>query len=727
MEKVVKVEEEMLKMKSVLSNLKRNKSNARDKGIGESQHSSFLSPKSIPLLSPLANSVVSRCSKILQVPTEELQHQFDTELPGTVKELLTYARSFLEFCSYQTIHLLSTSPDFLSDKEFRRLTYDMMLAWEAPSVESETLDKESPSCSNQEVEDEDGWSLFYSSSTTTAVQVDDKKTVGREAFARIAPVCAAVADIITVHNLFDALTSSSDYQLHFLVYEKYIRSLDKIIKAAKYALAPAIGNLQLSEGEIVIDVDGIVPTQPVLQHIGISAWPGRLTLTNYALYFETGVGLYDKAVRYDLAMDMKQVIKPELTGPLGARLFDKAVMYKSTSIEEPVYLEFPQFKGNSRRDYWLDICLEILHAHRFIRKNNLKEIQKSEILAKAILGIFRYHAVREAFNFFSSHYKTLLAFNLAESLPGGDKILETLSSRLALLNVGAGIANAKRQPTLSPRKQQPTLSPVSLLTLSRLGFVLQKEANLDGESVVIGDICVGETNPLELAVKQSVLDTGTAEAAQATVDQVKVDGIDTNVAVMKELLFPVIELVSRLQRLASWEDPYKSTVFLVMTGYTIIRGWTRYILPTIFVFVAILMLWCRHFNKGRPLEAFKVTPPPNRNAVEQLLTLQDAITQFEALIQAGNIILLKIRALLFAVLPQATDKVVLLLVFIAAAFAFVPLKYLVLLVFLEAFTREMPYRKESSNRWVRRVKEWWIRIPAAPVQLIKVDEKKKKK
>lgn len=58
---------------------------------------------------------------------------------------------------------------------------------------------------------------------------------------------------------------------------------------------------------------------------------GRLTLTNHALYFESGVGLYDKAVRYDLATEMKQVIKPELTGPLGARLFDKAVMYKSIS------------------------------------------------------------------------------------------------------------------------------------------------------------------------------------------------------------------------------------------------------------------------------------------------------------------------------------------------------------------------------------------------------------
>ena len=194
-------------------------------------------------------------------------------------------------------------------------------------------------------------------------------------------------------------------------------------------------------------------------------------------------------------------------------------------------MEFPEFRGSSRRDYWLDICLEILYAHRFIRKNNLKEIQKSEILAKAILGIFRYRAVREAFRFSSSHYKTLLAFNLAESLPGGDKILETLSSRLTLLNDGAGIA--KRQSTLSPTKQQPTLSPVSLLALSQLGFVLEKEANLDGQAVIIGDICVGETNPLELAVKQSLSDTGMAEAAQATVDQVKVEGIDTNVAVMK--------------------------------------------------------------------------------------------------------------------------------------------------------------------------------------------------
>lgn len=682
------------------------------------------STKAIPNLSPLANSVVSRCSKILQIPIDELQHRFDTEQPNTVKQPSTYARNLLEFCSYQALHVVTERPDYLSDKDFRSLTYDMMLAWEDPGVENESLDKETVSCSNQEVEDEDGWSLFYSNATNMAVQVDDKKTVGPEAFARIAPACSVVADIITVHNLFDALTASSGHRLHFLIYDKYIRSLEKVIKSAKNLFGPqSISNLQLAEGEVILDTDGTVPTQPVLQHVGISAWPGRLTLTNHALYFESGVGLYDKAVRYDLATDLKQVIKPELTGPLGARLFDKAVMYKSASMTEPIYLEFPEFKGNSRRDYWLDLCLEILHAHKFTRKYNLSDIQRSEALARATLGVFRYRAVREAFNIFSSNYKTLLCFNLAESLPGGDKILETLSSRLALLHA----SSTPRDRVMSPTAKRQLAHPFSLLTLCRFKIISRNELDQDEEVIgPVGDMCVGETNSLEMTVKLSKRDIGRAEAAQATVDQVKVEGIDTNLAVMKELLFPLIESYNRLQLLASWEDPTKSTVFLVLVSYTIFRGWIKYILPSIFVFLAIVMLWRRHVNKGRPLEAFKITVPPTRNAVEQLLTLQEAISQVEALIQTGNVILLKIRAILFALLPQATDKIALLLVFLAVAFAFVPLNILILLAFIESFTREFPLRKDSSDRWLRRVREWWFRIPAAPVQLIKPDDKKRK-
>ncbi|KDO77030.1 hypothetical protein CISIN_1g005440mg [Citrus sinensis] len=578
------------------------------------------SPGPIPQLSVIANSVVARCSKILKVSTAELQHRFDIELPETVKQLLTYTRNFVEFCSYQALNMVSRNPDYLSDPEFRRLMYDMMLAWEAPCVETEPENK-----------------------------VDDKKTIGPEAFARIAPACPVVADVIIVHNLFDALTSSSSHRLHFLIFDKYLRSLDKVVKVAKNALGLSISNLQLDEGEITLDVDGAVPTQPVLQHVGMSAWPGRLTLTNYALYFGSlGMGSYDKAVRYDLATDLKQVIKPELTGPLGARLFDKAVMYNSSSVEEPVYFEFPEFKGNSRRDYWLDICLEILRAHRFIRKNNFNKIQQSEVLARAVLGIFRYRAIREAFHTCSSQYKTLLAFNLAESLPKGDIILETLSSRLALLSVGG----AQHDMTESLHtKQKLKLSPVAILTLGQLGFNSQKESNLGAGVEVVGDICVGETNLLEIAVKKSISDTGRVEAAQATVNQVKVEGIDTNLAVMKELLFHHIAIARHIEHFASWEDPFKSTMFLMLTTLVILRGWIRYVLASISVFLAVCMLWSRLFNRGKPLEPIRIILPPNKNAVEQLLTLQEAISKFEALIQDGNIILLKIRALLFAALP----------------------------------------------------------------------------
>lgn len=58
-------------------------------------------------------------------------------------------------------------------------------------------------------------------------KVDDKKTVGAEAFSRIAPACPVIADVATVHNLFDVLTSSSGSRLHFLIYDKYLRSLEK--------------------------------------------------------------------------------------------------------------------------------------------------------------------------------------------------------------------------------------------------------------------------------------------------------------------------------------------------------------------------------------------------------------------------------------------------------------------------------------------------------------------
>lgn len=283
-------------------------------------------------LSSIANSVISRCSRILFLPIEELHLSFRAELPGRVSRHSTHARNLVEYCSFKALHVASKAPDYLADKEFRLLTYDMMLAWEAPDTDSEALLNETASCRYPAVDEDDG-SLYYISSTNMAIQVDHKKTVGLEAFARIAPACPPIADPITVHNLFDALTCSSHGRLHFLIYDKYLNSLNKMFKSAKSISRTQLGSkLRLAEGEIILDIDGAMPTKPILQHIGISIWPGRVTLTNRALYFEPlGVG-YDKVITYDLATDLKQVIKREMTGPWGARLFDKAVMYKSSAI-----------------------------------------------------------------------------------------------------------------------------------------------------------------------------------------------------------------------------------------------------------------------------------------------------------------------------------------------------------------------------------------------------------
>lgn len=71
--------------------------------------------------------------------TGELQHAFDSELPLGVKEFLTYARNLVEFCSFKALQKLSRNSDYLSDAAFRRLAFDAMLAWEAPSVHTEQL------------------------------------------------------------------------------------------------------------------------------------------------------------------------------------------------------------------------------------------------------------------------------------------------------------------------------------------------------------------------------------------------------------------------------------------------------------------------------------------------------------------------------------------------------------------------------------------------------------
>lgn len=643
-------------------------------------------------LSAVANAVVRRCSKVLDVSTDQLRENFDKEASDATKNPSRYARNFLEYSCFRVLAQSTQVNGYMEDKKFRRLTFDMMLAWDVPDAACQP-----------------------------SVDIDEDATVGVEAFSRIAPAVPIIANVIISSYIFEFLTASTGGRLQFSTYEKYLIALERAIKKLKsHSESSLLSSERSARGERVLEVDGTVTTQPVLQHLGISTWPGRLTLTDHALYFEAlRVVSYDTPTVYELADDLKQIVKAELTGPWGTRLFDKAVLYKSSSLSEPVVMELPELKGHTRRDYWLAIVREVLYAHRFIRKFQLTGAERDEALLKAIFGIIRIQALTNMSSTIPLSYEAGLMFNACDQLPGGDRILETIATMLT---------------SKGPEKKNSSKSAVGMYSVSAsaiassLGFVFGTGSNtLSQPLITVGEITVGEMTPLEKAVVESRSNYKMVADAQATVDGAKVEGLDTNLAVLKELLFPVIDLGNHLVALLYWDEPTKSLAFCLVFTFIIYCGWLPYVFALLLIFFAINTMLARFVNGGRPVEELKVTVPPAMNKMEQLLAVQNAISQAEELVQEGNVVLLKIRGLLLSIFPQASNRFAAALVAFALFVTIVPFRYVVLFIFVEEFTKYSPMRRAETERWMRRMREWWFSIPAAPVILQRSQEDKKKK
>lgn len=73
--------------------------------------------------------------------TKKLVRQFEIELPDHADKAEKYGRNLLVYCSYKALHEETKRIDSLSEKEFRILTYDMMLAWENPNAEVDSANK----------------------------------------------------------------------------------------------------------------------------------------------------------------------------------------------------------------------------------------------------------------------------------------------------------------------------------------------------------------------------------------------------------------------------------------------------------------------------------------------------------------------------------------------------------------------------------------------------------
>lgn len=375
-----------------------------------------------------------------------------------------------------------------------------------------------------------------------------------------------VADVVSAHFQFQTLTASTAGRLPFPLYHNYLNQLHKGMKLVKIE---SNTSLDLGEKERVLHIDGTAKTQRVVRHIGGTSWPGRLTLTNYALYFETsGVLTYEKAVKFELSKDTQHQVKAGSTGPWGTLLFDKAVIYSSPDIEEPLILEFPELTGSSRRDYWLALIKEVISLHNFIRKFHLQGREEDEAMGRATAGVIRLHATRETFKIFPPCPENLLTFTLSEELlPKGDSVSQEL-------------ANSVQSGT--------NMFWSAALLLSE---EIDEEREVCGEKET--QVQVGEKTALEACVHESREEAKKTEIARISIEGLLAEGITGNGTILLQLLSPLLNIVPWFQEVLNWQRPLTTASVFLVTLLITYMEWIGYALSALLFMGAAFLLWIR--------------------------------------------------------------------------------------------------------------------------------------
>ena len=206
---------------------------------------------------------------------------------------------------------------------------------------------------------------------------------------------------------------------------------------------------------------------------------------------------------------------------------------------EPFLFEFPEFTGHARRDYWLSVVRELICAHQFIRKYQLEEFGKAEALSRAVLGIARLRATRELNHALPPKPEALLTFLTGEELHGGDLIMEAVARTLRSVDSPRTDGDACAGPNTSISNGKFVTHRLFAISAAAtlISFGASKKP-LSGEDAAfpVGEFLIGDLNPVERAVMNSRDNSKRMELAQSTIDGVKVDGIEMNIAVMKVII-----------------------------------------------------------------------------------------------------------------------------------------------------------------------------------------------
>uniref|UniRef100_A0A5B7AU14 DUF639 domain-containing protein n=1 Tax=Davidia involucrata TaxID=16924 RepID=A0A5B7AU14_DAVIN len=663
---------------------------------------------------------IEQFSRMNGLTGQKMQKIFKALVPESV---YNDARSLVEYCCFRFLSRDSSEIHHcLKEPAFQRLIFITMLAWENPYSQGK-----------------------YSRANASEKPSFQKRLVQEEAFVRIAPAISGVADRSTAHNLFKAL-AGDEQGISLSLWSMYIDELLKVHEGRKsyqFQEWP-----QLSSERILCL--GSSRKRPVLKYENNMAWPGKLTLTDRALYFEAvDLGGQRDALRLDLTRHGSRVEKTRV-GPLGSDLFDSAISVSSGPESQTWVLEFIDLGGEMRRDVWHAFISEVIALYKFIREFGPKDGDqsvnhvygahkgKARATTYAINGIARLQALQFIRKLLDDPTK-LVQFSYLQNAPYGDVVCQTLA-----VNCWGGPLITKfteegYQPgqgawpsdevsessnhafdidgSVYLRKWMRSPSWASSASVAfwknssvRQGVVLSK-------NLLVADMTLVEKAAITCRDKYRVV-----EKTQATINAAMMEGIPNNIDLFKELVLPLTVAAKDIEKLRRWEEPYLTASFLAFAYTIIFRDLLSYIFPMTLMIMASGMLLLKGLKEQGRLGRFfgKVTirDQPPSNTIQKIIALKEAMRDMEKYLQNLNVSLLKIRTILLAGQPQITTEVALVLLLSSAALLIVPFKYILAFLLFDFFTRELTFRRQMVLSFTSFLKERWDTVPAAPVVVL---------
>lgn len=667
-------------------------------------------------LSSIANSVIQRCALKLDTSVEALLEEYkETWKPGMGE----YSRKLVEYCCSKA--LKHGTQEAISDSSFSRFTFDMMLAWQMPSSDNEQSFMESLGKEKEEKKPlqvnppHEDVSLFYSD--IMPLLVDHGHGVKENAFVWFASMLPLPGDVINGRFIFETLTTPTANILHYPAYDRFLSEIDKCMKHLQKQETPK--GAKLANDEFILHVEGTATSQRVVRHIGGTSWPGRLTLTNYAFYFEAlGSVNYEDSIKFDLSRNIQQSVKPAATGPWGAPLFDKAMLYESSDLTEGVLLEFPELTSSTRRDHWMAITNEIILLHQFLLKQeSLSEQRKWEMHARTVLGIARLHAAREMLRMAPPLPQSFLIFTLFDELPKGDLIIQELAETLKLIDTGdpcsaSSILRKLHMPheivSAMESKETEVTEGAPLKDAQEIG-----SPNLDN---AVTDSFASLDNSVSDIREQAKEIT----SAKATTKGIKEEGVVDSALVLLELLKPLKSSWIWLQEVLAWERPVATVNLIAAILFISYKEWIGKALAIILLWATYEMLQVRKQKIGDKYNEVVVCTASDTTAMESIISAQQGLRTAHDLVQQVNIAILKIYSILVSRTPKQTNRVMMIMVGIAVIVALIPEKYLIMAATLNLFATNTKVCKKlmTDDSGNRRLKEWWDSIPIIPVRVV---------